>query len=235
MDLTLRLERAFEQVELVSGTIGNPGERRMCLMSLVAFLAGEDHSDAPRTASPLIQTFAVSINDHMPHQVRQRLKAFAPRIIGTNDGLDEERARILRQLLTEDILARGPGHPAIQAAPPARGGFPKLRHLWRWFGRDAQHHLFDIALSSGDDRSMASEAARLIARRARNAAELRDQEWYWNAAIGMLDKLCDVGAPWRQAPGIPTERLAQLEALSGLRQDRVRRKDSMSALDLLHW
>jgi hypothetical protein len=234
MDLTLRLERAFEQVELVSGTIGNPGERRMCLMSLVAFLAGEDHSDAPRTASPLIQTFAVSINDHMPHRVRQRLKTFAPRIIGTNDGLDEERARLLRQLLAEEILARAPGQDMLQAAPAA-GGFLNLRRLWRWFGKDAQHHLFEVALSSGDDRGMASEAARLIARRARNAVDAREQEWYWNAAIGVLDRLCDVGAQWRQAPGIPTERLAQLEALSAQHQDRGRRKESRSALDLLHW
>jgi len=234
MDLTLRLERAYEQVELVSGTIGNPGERRMCLMSLVAFLAGEDHSDAPRTASPLIQTFAVSINDHMPHRVRQRLKTFAPRIIGTNDGLDEERARLLRQLLVDEILSRAPGKDMLPAAP-APSGFLSLRRLWRWFGKDAQHHLFDVALSSGDDRSMASEAARLIARQARNAVDAREQEWYWNAAIGVLDKLCDVGAAWRQAPGIPAERLAQLEALSRPHQERGRRKEPRSTLDLLHW
>ncbi|MBC4018074.1 hypothetical protein [Siccirubricoccus deserti] len=204
-------------------------------MSLVAFLAGEDHSDAPRTASPLIQTFAVSINDHMPHRVRQRLKAFAPRIIGTNDGLDEERARLLRQLLAEEVLARAPGQDTLQPAVPATGGFLNLRRLWRWFGKDAQHHLFEVALSSGDDRSMASEAARLIARRARNAVDAREQEWYWNAAIGVLDRLCDVGAQWRQAPGIPAERLAQLEALSAQHQDRGRRKEARSALDLLHW
>src|SRR3954453_23206268 len=32
MDLDLRLQRAFDRVELVSGTIGNPGDGRMCLM-----------------------------------------------------------------------------------------------------------------------------------------------------------------------------------------------------------
>src|SRR3954447_1181222 len=105
MDLNLRLQRAFDRVELVSGTIGNPGDGRMCLMSLVAFLAGEDHSDAPGCASPLIQAFAVQINDHMPDAARQRLKPFAPRIIGTNDGLDGARVQVLSQVLT-DILAK---------------------------------------------------------------------------------------------------------------------------------
>ena len=96
MDLDVGLQRAFDRVELVSGSIGDPGEGRMCLMSLVAFLAGEAHSDAPGCASPLIQTFAVLVNDHMPHAARQRLKPFAPRIIGTNDGFDPVRAEILR-------------------------------------------------------------------------------------------------------------------------------------------
>ena len=67
MDLHPSLQRAFDRIELVSGSIGDPDEGRMCLMSLVAFLAGEQHSDAPGCASPLIQTFAVVINDHMPH------------------------------------------------------------------------------------------------------------------------------------------------------------------------
>ena len=35
MDLDPRLQRAFDRVELVSGSIGNPGDGRMCIMSLV--------------------------------------------------------------------------------------------------------------------------------------------------------------------------------------------------------
>ena len=54
MDLHPRLQRAFDRVELVGGSIGDPGEGRMCVMSLVAFLAGEPHSDAPGCASPVV-------------------------------------------------------------------------------------------------------------------------------------------------------------------------------------
>ena len=117
MDLHPRLQRAFDRVELVSGSIGDPDEGRMCLMSLVAFLAGEPHSDAPGCASPLIQTFAVLVNDHMPHAARQRLKPFAPRIIGTNDGFDPVRAEILRHALAEGILAKASGQCLTEPAP----------------------------------------------------------------------------------------------------------------------
>jgi hypothetical protein len=57
-------------------------------MSFVACLAGEKESDAPRCASPVIRAFAILINEQMPREVRQRLKPFAPRIVGTKDGLD---------------------------------------------------------------------------------------------------------------------------------------------------
>ena len=191
MDLDVRLHRAFDRVELVSGSIGNPGEGRMCLMSLVAFLAGEAHSDAPRCASPLIQTFAVLVNDHMPREARQRLKPFAPRIIGTNDGFDRVRAEILRHALAEGILAKALGQCLTEPAPP-QGRLSRLRRLWRWLRKDEQGRL--LALSGDDGVDLARGAARLVARSARRAPCAREQERHWDAAIGLLDRLCDVGA-----------------------------------------
>ena len=185
MDLHPSLQRAFDRVELVSGTIGDPGEGRMCLMSLVAFLAGEPHSDAPGCASPLIQTFAVVVNNHMPHEARQRLKPFAPRIIGTNDGFNSVRAAVLRHALAEGILARAPDECLTgSAAAPARGRFSRLRRLWRWLRKDEQGRL--LALSGDDGVNLAREAERLIARSARRAADAREQERHWDAAIGLL-------------------------------------------------
>jgi len=235
MDLNLKLQRALDQVELVSGSIGNPSQGRMCLMSLVAFLAGEDHSDAPRRASPLIQTFAVQINDHMPYGMRQRLKPFAPRIIGTNDGLDGVRAQVLRQALVAQILRRAPGQYLTEPTAPARGVFLKIRHLWRWLRKDEPHRLLEFTLSCDSELSMANYAARLITRLAQSASDASEQEWYWNAAIGVLDRLCDVGAPLRREPGIQAERLAQLENTSRFRQDAAGRKGAKAALYLIHW
>src|SRR5215217_2007056 len=207
MDLDVGLQRAFDRIELVSGSIGNPGEGRMCLMSLVAFLAGEAHSDAPGCASPLIQTFAVVINDHMPHGARQRLKPFAPRIIGTNDGFDSLRGGILRHAFAEGILAKALGQCLTEPAPLGR--LSRLRRLWHWLRKDERRRL--LALSGDDGVNLAREAARLIARSARRAPCAREQERHWDAAIGLLDRLCDVGASVRRGPGIQAERLAQLE------------------------
>lgn len=234
MDRDLRLHRAFDRVELVSGSIGDPGQGRMCLMSLVAFLAGEGHSDAPACASPVIQTFAIVVNDHMPHAARQRLKPFAPRIIGTRDGFDRLRAAILLQALAEGVFSEVPGPDLVRAAASLDGrGFARLRRLWRWLRKDEQRRLLDCALSGDEGVDLARQAARLIARSARGASCVREQERCWDAAIGLLDRLCDVGAPVRRGPGIPAVRLAQLENRPRSRQDAPRREEAKSTLRLL--
>jgi hypothetical protein len=232
MDLDPGLQRAFDRVELVSGSIGDPGEGRMCLMSLVAFLASERHSDSPDCASRLIQAFAVPVNDHMPYAARQRLKLFAPRIIGTNDGLDRVRAEVLRQALAEEILAKAPGQCLTGPAAPAKGRFVRLRRLWRWLRKDEHRRLLDRALSYDDGIDLAREAARLVARSARGASCAREQERCWDAAIGLLDRLCDVGAPSRPRPGIPAARLAQLEDTPRPRQAAPGREEERPALHL---
>ena len=220
MDLDLRLQRAFDRVELVSGSIGDPGQGRMCLMSLVAFLAGEPHSDAPGCASPVVQAFAVLVNDHMPRPARQRLKPFAPRIIGTGDGFDRLRAAVLRQALAEEIPPEAPGgRPPTGHGAPAKGGFAELRRLWRRLRKDERQRLLDRALSHDDGVHLAREAARLVALAARHAPCARERERHWDVAIGLLDRLCDVGAAAvaRRGPGVRAERLAWLENTSGSR------------------
>ena len=235
MDLDPGLQRAFDRVELVSGSIGDPGQGRMCLMSLVAFLAGEPHSDAPGCASPVVQAFAVAVNDHMPRAARQRLKPFAPRIIGTGDGLDRLRAAVLRRALAEEIPPEAPAGPRPAGHDaPAVGRFAKLRRLWRWLRKDERGRLLDRALSRGEGVHLAREAARLIARSARHAADARERERHWDAAIGLLDRLCDAGVPApRRGPGVRAERLARLETVPRLRQDASGREEGKSALHLL--
>src|SRR3712207_1094398 len=136
MDLDPRLQRALDRVELVGGSIGDPGEGRMCLVSLVAFLAGEPHSDAPGCASPVVQAFAVAVNGHMPRATRQRLKPFAPRIIGTADGVDRLRAAVLRQALAEEIPPRGACRPAPGGARLPRAG--EVRSEERRVGKECR-------------------------------------------------------------------------------------------------
>jgi len=232
MDLDLRLQRAFDRVELVSGMIGNPGDGRMCIMSLVAFLAGEDHSDAPGCASPLIQAFAVRINDSMPYEMRQRLKPFAPRIIGTNDGRDRERAEVLYRMFAVGLLPETADSP-LNGPTARRGGLLSvLRGLWRWLRKDDHERLLACARSDDDGVEMAGRAARLIIRSARHAPDARAREDAWNVAIGVLDRLCDVGASIRRGSGMRAERLAQLVEAPPSREGGPARADAFPLFPL---
>jgi hypothetical protein len=83
-DLRLQ-QRVLDRFELVSG-IGDPDQGTACVMSLVAYLAGEGRTDRPACASPLVRHFAIPVNDGMPREMRQRLKPFVPRLIGRTTG-----------------------------------------------------------------------------------------------------------------------------------------------------
>jgi hypothetical protein len=198
MELDLRLERALERVDLVTG-VGTRDAGRMCVMSLVACLAGEEHTDSPACASSLIRAFAIPLNDNMPHPVRQRLKPFAPRILGTQDGHDPLRAELLRRALAEEILPRLGGR---QPGPGRRLAGPLWR-LWSLLGmrrleREAEWMMDRaVALADGADMARAVAAAgavgRLLARAAREASDPREAERLWDLAVGLLDRMCDIG------------------------------------------
>jgi hypothetical protein len=234
MSLNVKLERLYDRIELING-IGDPGSGKLCLMSLVAFLAGEAHSDTPRAASPLIREFAVPINDGMDRSMRQRLKPFAPRILGTSDGRDPERAALLYRAIVEEVFpqalkdlqqvsdrapqVQGGGHlfimwPQLKGEPPAA-----VHAVLRQAGR-SDTRLIDTmgkmvgAYAGGTYGGMAFEAGRLILYAARNAPSGSREAWYWNKAIDILDRLCDVGAEGRShggravAPEMAVERVA---------------------------
>ena len=69
--------------------------REMCIMEAVAYVAGEPWSDHPTCASPVISAFLRSYNDLVSDQVRQTLKPFIPRLIGTAASESVERRRAL--------------------------------------------------------------------------------------------------------------------------------------------
>ena len=80
-----QVETLFRQLDLVP-RMGERRESELCVMSLVALLAGERHSDRPATACPVIAAYAIKVNDTVDCDTRQGLKLMATRIMGTNDG-----------------------------------------------------------------------------------------------------------------------------------------------------
>jgi hypothetical protein len=202
MRLDPTMEAKLARVELVAG-IGTRESGRLCVMSLVAWLAGEPHGDSPASASPLVRAFAIPLNDNMPHAVRQRLKPFAPRILGTADGQEAARAARLRTLMETELL-------------PRIGSRLERRGLWRrlcaWLGRqrlerEAQGLMARAAsLTEPGDVACAAAAAgtlaRLVARAAREAPNDVEAARIWALGISVLDRLCETGT-------VPAEAVAR--------------------------
>jgi len=63
-----------------------------CAMEVVAWIAGEPHSDQPKCVSPVLTGFCISLNDRWDDEQRQTLKPYLPRLVGTRDGQDEARS-----------------------------------------------------------------------------------------------------------------------------------------------
>jgi hypothetical protein len=228
MTVDARWESLYRQVELVRG-VGDRKRGKMCVMSFVAFLAGEEHSDNPTTASPLIRQFAITINDNIPDHMRQRLKSFAPRILGTSDGYDRARARVLIEALRAELLPRIVAEFGFAATRD--GGMPHGFQGHRKAMTLPQLHeqavrLFSYASDPGDMppcEEAATAVARLIAHCGRIARTPEQRDWYWVKAIELLDRLCDISAD-QDRPGVPAERLSEMEAFLERRNERQQGK-----------
>jgi hypothetical protein len=93
----------LETLNLKSGGHQQNDEGAMCVMEAVAYIAGEPWSDSPQCASPVISAFLRSYNDSVRDEIRQTLKQFIPRLVGTRGSAAlEER----RSLIAADWLVR---------------------------------------------------------------------------------------------------------------------------------
>jgi hypothetical protein len=92
----------LETLELEHGA-HKSAEYGMCIIEAVAYMANEPWSDHPQCASPVISAFLRSYNDSVSDEVRQTLKPFIPRLIGTrgSDALEQRRS-----LMAADWLVR---------------------------------------------------------------------------------------------------------------------------------
>lgn len=88
-------------------------EEGWCAMELVAYLAGESHSDSPKCVDPALRRFVIGLNDHLPDDLRQQLRPYLARMIGAaEDGRAQERLYMmidwaLRVVAPEAVELRG--------------------------------------------------------------------------------------------------------------------------------
>jgi hypothetical protein len=209
MDVDRRVEELCGRITLVDDT-GSRRRGELCVMSFVALLAGERHTDRPVSASPLIRNLAIPVNDAMPEDVRQRLKPFAVRIVGTNDGCDRARAKVLRQALSGEILPRirrdwGAGKDAKRCLLPLGSRLLGAIGFAGMAGPDDEACpallLAQLARGTppGHEPVLGWAVGEVLARCMDAASTEEQQRWYWDMAIDLLDRLCDIGPEPRRS------------------------------------
>ena len=189
---------------LTVGPHRRPGGGR-CAMEWVAHLAGEPHTDAPSSVSPVLAAFARSRNDSLDDRARQRLRPYLARMIGTaDDGLDEWRAQLCTDWLVETCVPALIAHAGIEARDlddAARLAADARRQRRRGSSSDgARHATRALARAAGWEAARAgvrasgldTAAVDLACRTARDAAwaaAWRDGAAPWAAARPLADSL----------------------------------------------
>ena len=87
--------RLAEVQAIVLGNGSHEKEQHVfCVMEAVAYVAGEDWSDSPQCASPVIAAFLRSWNDSLGDEPRNRLlKPLIPLLVGTKGSAEVEEKR----------------------------------------------------------------------------------------------------------------------------------------------
>lgn len=97
------MQRLIERVPLQRGA--HPDRAAgLCAMEMVAWLAGEPHSDEPACACPVVGAFVRACNDAMDDERRNRhLRPLVPVLVNSRGSAADERAR---GFLVLDVLVR---------------------------------------------------------------------------------------------------------------------------------
>lgn len=238
MTTNISHQRLYDSVSLVPH-IGNRADNELCVMSLVALLAGERHTDRPQGACPVISTFAIKVNDGIDCEARQTLKPFAPRIVGTRDGLARGRAWVLANGILGEVLPRwahDSGHTVsaalIEQLRISSQAFDpeELHNLYALVRRQAPNlgldrgRLNDVryllrACARGSDELVANSCASMLSDFARHPVNAEDSGWYWNKAVELIDAICDVGDG-------PASAGAQIEHHANTQAQRIRAQET---------
>ena len=85
----------FQTIKLSKGKHRSP-EDGACVMELASMLAGEQFTDHPASACPVISALLRSYNDSIDDRRRQDLYGYAAKVVGSRSSLAVEHARAER-------------------------------------------------------------------------------------------------------------------------------------------
>lgn len=165
-------------------------EDGLCAMEMVAWLAGEEHSDSPSCTSPTIAALVRAFNDRLPDDDTREsyLRPLLARLIGTRGTSAEERRRAWA---VADCVARELAPSVLER----RGACAKARAL--------------RALEEVRDADGARAAGALLEDEGGDA--LRAARWLLRQAAGTLPAVLWVGGAARVAGhAVEFEALARL-------------------------
>jgi hypothetical protein len=208
----------LDTLVLRSGTHTSPSDG-VSLMEAVSALAGEPWSNSPSCTSPVIAAYARSLNDWLPDDARQRLKAYIPRLVGTAEpdlelrrafacadaavrvfaplafaaaGLNEEAAK-LGALAPVD---RESAESARSAAESAEWAARAAASLAAWSAAEPMRSAAESARAAESAARAAAQAARsakpapeAAARSAARSAKPAPEAAARSAAFELLDRL----------------------------------------------
>jgi len=206
----------LDTLVLRSGAHSSPSEG-VSLMEAVSAIAGEPWSNSPNCTSPVIAAYARSLNDWLPDDVRQRLKAYIPRLVGTaapelelrrafvcadaavrvfaplalsGAGLVEEAAKLGALAPVDRESAESARWASLAAESAARSA----ASLSAWSAAESMRSAAESARSAARSAASAARsesaqaAARLAAQAAESAAESA-RSAAESAAFELLDRL----------------------------------------------
>src|SRR5690625_4336828 len=131
--LSMQQHGSGEKIDLDALFLGRGShasrEDGVCLMEVVAWLAGEPHTDSPACTHPALATYGRELNDALGDNIRQRLRPLAPRLVGTA-GIEDLEQRV--GLIAVDWIVRTCTPTwlrlsGLEGEAPALEGLPEIR------------------------------------------------------------------------------------------------------------
>ena len=102
----MKIENILKPLVLRRGS-GGSFENGLCFMEAVSWLGGEECSDVPRCACPILGAFAIRLNDQLSNNNRQKLIPLAFDMLGTRSKVHEKlRAEYLLVQVARHVISK---------------------------------------------------------------------------------------------------------------------------------